>query len=91
MPKYTKTLVSPAGWVPSHKSRIPPCTINTERVISEPITNHHVNERRAMTEPVRQAVSPVVTLAKGFQTVKNKGKPWSAQILPSPPALPVRI
>jgi len=48
VPKYTNTFVPPAGCVPSHKSRNPPWTINTERVSSAPTTNHQRKDRSAM-------------------------------------------
>ena len=48
VPKYTKTFVPPDGCVPSHKSRTPPWTIRTERVIRAPIMNHHAKDRSAI-------------------------------------------
>lgn len=72
VPKYTNTFVPPEGCVPSHKSRIPPWTIRTERVIRAPIINHHAKDRSAIV--VSESVglfSPTVTLAKALQAVKN--------------------
>jgi hypothetical protein len=48
VPKYTKTFVPPEGCVPSHKSRTPPWTIRTDRVIRAPIMNHHAKDRSAI-------------------------------------------
>ncbi len=73
VPKYTKTFVPPDGCVPSHKSRTPPWTIRTERVIKAPIMNHHVKDRSAivMLENPEMFYS-TVTLAKALQAVKNR-------------------
>jgi hypothetical protein len=48
VPKYTNTFVPPEGCVPSHKSRTPPWTMRTERVIRAPIMNHHAKDRSAI-------------------------------------------
>lgn len=48
VPKYTNTFVPPEGCVPSHRSRTPPWTIRTERVIRAPIMNHHAKDRIAI-------------------------------------------
>jgi len=67
VPKYTKTFVPPEGCIPSHKSRIPPWTIRTERVIRAPIINHHAKDRSAIVMLENIGVFyPMATLAKAL-------------------------
>ncbi|MCE3223813.1 MAG: hypothetical protein K0S58_1993 [Nitrospira sp.] len=66
----------PVGLAPETRSRTPPCTIKTARVVRQPMQNHHKNDR---TSPhglwlkmarlfVRQ---PFRTLAEPYQGVKQ--------------------
>lgn len=48
VPNETTAEVPAAGWVPSKRSRIPPCTMRTARVRTEPIANHQVNVLRGI-------------------------------------------
>ena len=41
--KLKKALALPVGWVPYRRSRTPPCTIRTARVVSDPMINHQMN------------------------------------------------
>ena len=42
------------GAAPSNSSRTPPCTINTERVSTAPIANHHLNDLTSVLGTERQ-------------------------------------
>lgn len=74
VPNETTAVVPAAGWVPSKRSRIPPCTIRTARVRTEPIANHQVNVLRGITltrTTMRRGLILLATLTEGPRPVKK--------------------
>jgi hypothetical protein len=45
VPKERRALALPVGLAPETRSRTPPCTIKTARVVRQPMQNHHKNDR----------------------------------------------
>src|SRR5205823_3705327 len=74
VPNERYALAPLPGGAPSNRSRTPPCTINTERVSSAPIKNHHRNDLTGIPNTERQWAwkqRPSATVAEGLETVKK--------------------
>ena len=54
VPNERYALAPLPGGAPSSSSRTPPCTINTARVSSAPIANHHLKDLTGVLETERQ-------------------------------------
>lgn len=74
VPNETTAVVPAAGWVPSNRSRIPPCTMRTARVMTEPIANHQVNVLRGITltrTTMNRGITPVGHSNGGSKTCQE--------------------
>ncbi|MCC2640905.1 MAG: hypothetical protein K0S45_1318 [Nitrospira sp.] len=78
-----RTAPGPATWLaPEIRSRTPPCTIKTAKVMRQPMQNHHKNARTnphdSMLENSATALSDsVLTLAEPCQAVKQSALSYS--------------
>ncbi len=79
--KLKNALALPAGWVPYRRSRTPPCTISTERVVRDPMPNHQINVLTSLhPSPAARThehgngrTQPTGNLADHLSTVKDEG------------------
>ena len=74
-PRMVMAKVTPLPDGLYNRSRTPPCTINTERVISEPIPNHQMNVRTSVQSPGTHELA--VTVTEGPGAVKNASTRWN--------------
>jgi len=67
--KLKNALSLPVGWVPYKRSRTPPCTINTERVISDPMPNHQMNVLTSFHPRLQPGITSAATAAYGLLAI----------------------
>jgi len=67
--KLKNALALPAGWVPYRRSRTPPCTISTERVVRDPMPNHQKNVLTSFHPRLQPGSTSTATAARSLLAI----------------------
>lgn len=67
--KLKYALALPVEWVPYRRSRTPPCTINTERVVSDPMPNHQMKVLTGFHPRLQPGTTSASTVAHGLLAI----------------------
>ena len=97
VPKERRASTLPVGLAPETRSRTPPCTIKTAKVVRQPMQNHHKNDRMSPHHPMSEKMArpfvrqPFRTLAEPYQGVKQTAYlPLRSSLLKHEPLTPPR-